>query len=173
MKKTAAILGSMPELAPKQIDAVCVLPRDIRHWPVAAASYILAKQAGIELTMRTSTQIHRTADLPKTPLYIVPCLTGWAALYKEAYNALLERAYNDGATVYFSVTSGFINEFEKVSGMRSNGMYNAGGETMMLDGCELPIRYAKKFLLESVGAEVLAKDSTGNPIHTRNKFGKG
>ncbi|MBE6611628.1 MAG: hypothetical protein E7632_03955 [Ruminococcaceae bacterium] len=173
MKEISAVLSTMPELPEKQIDGVCVLPRDTKHWPSAAPAYILAKQAGIELTMRTADQIHRTADLPDAPLYIVPTLTGWAPLHKEAYDALLEKA-NNGATVYFSVATGFITECEKVTGMRSNGMYNAGGDTMTFtDGSSLPMCYQKKFLLESVGAEVLARDSYGNPVFTKNSFGKG
>ena len=173
MKEISAILADMPELPAKQIDGVCVLPRETKHWPSAASAYILAKQAGIELCMMTSRQIRRTSDLPDAPLYIVPTLTGWAPLHKEAYDALLEKAYN-GAALYFSVATGFITECEKVTGMRSNGMYNAGGDTMTFaDGSTLPMQYQKKFLLESLGAEVLARDSYGNPVFTKNSFGKG
>ena len=173
MKETAGLLAGLPELPAKQIDGVCVLPRDVRHWPVAASAYILAKQAGIELDVRTSRQIKRASDLPEAPVYIVPCLTGWAPLHREAYDALLEKAYN-GASLYFSVASGFITESERVTGMRSRGMCEAGGDVMTFeDGGSLPLQYKKKFMLESIGAEVLARDSGGWPVFTRNAFGKG
>ncbi len=173
MKAVSALLKELPQLTPKVIDGICVLPREIRHWPSAAASYILAKQAGIELSVMTSRQIRSASDLPDAPLYIVPSLTGWAPLHKEAYDALLEKAAG-GASVYFSVASGFVTECERVTGMRSFGMHNAGGDAMQFaDGCRLPIQYQKKFLLESLSAEVLARDSEGNPVFTKNVFGKG
>ncbi len=173
MKEVSEILHALPELPAKQIDGLCVLPRETKHWPAAASAYILAKQAGIELGMITSRQITHTDDLPDAPLYIVPNLTGWAPLHKEAYDALLEKAYR-GASLFFSVATGFLTECEKVTGMRSNGMYNAGGDTMTFaDGSTLPMQYQKKFLLESVGAEILARDSYKNPVFTRNSFGAG
>ena len=173
MKEVSGLLKNLPVLPQKQIDGICVLPREMKHWPSAAASFILAKQAGIELSMMTSRQITKPSDLPDAPLYIVPTLTGWAPLHKEAYDALLEKAYN-GAALYFSVATGFLTECEKVTGMRSDGMYNAGGDTMTFaDGSTLPMQYQKKFLLESLGAEVLARDSYGNPVFTKNAFGKG
>ena len=173
IQEVSAVLHTLPVLSEKKIDGICVLPRDIKHWPSAAASYILGKQAGLELAMMTSRQIRCSADLPDAPLYIVPTLTGWAPLHKEAYDALLEKAYN-GAVLYFSVATGFITECEKVTGMRSDGMYNAGNDTMTFsDGTQFPLQYQKKFLLESLGAQVLARDSCGNPVFTKNTFGKG
>lgn len=173
MKAAAHLLGQLPQLSEKLIDGICVLPRDIKHWPSAAAAYILAKQAGLELRIMTSGQIRGSSDLPDAPLYVVPSLTGWAPLHKEAYDALLEKASN-GASVYFSVANGFLTECENVTGMRSGGMYNAGDDTMDLgDNCRLPIKYQKKFLLESVGGEILARDLSGNPVLTKNAFGKG
>ena len=173
IQEVSAVLHTLPVLSEKKIDGICVLPRDIKHWPSAAVSYILGKQAGLELAMMTSRQIRCSADLPDAPLYIVPTLTGWAPLHKEAYDALLEKAYN-GAVLYFSVATGFITECEKVTGMRSDGMYNAGNDTMTFsDGTQFPLQYQKKFLLESLGAQVLARDSCGNPVFTKNTFGKG
>jgi hypothetical protein len=173
MKEISSLLAELPELSGKITDAVCILSREMKHWPAAASSYLLAKQAGLELRFRTSQQIRKPSDLPDAPLYLVPNLTGWAPLHKEAYDALLEKAYN-GASLYISVATGFITEREKVTGMTSNGMYNAGDDTMTFaDGSRLPMQYQKKFLLESVGAEVLARDSYGDPVFTKNKFGKG
>ena len=173
MKETASLLPELPELSAKLTDAVCVLSRDMKHWPVAASSYLLAKQAGFELQFRTSQQIRKSTDLPDAPLYLVPNLTGWAPLHKEACDALLEKAYN-GAVLYISVATGFITECEKVTGMRSDGMYNAGSDHMTFtDGTTLPMQYQKKFLLESVGADILARDSYGNPVFTKNSFGAG
>ena len=173
MKNTAAVLESLPQLPPKQMDAVCILPREIRHWPSAAACYILGKQAGLEITMRTSTQILRDSDLPKAEVYFVPTMTGWASLYKEAYQALLNRA-QEGASVYFSISTGQLVDFEKHFGLSSYGMMNAGSETLKFgDSLELPMQYDKKFMLRSIGAEVLATDSQGNIVLARHACGKG
>jgi len=173
MKAAAAVLEAMPVLSDKLIDGVCVLPRETNHWQSAAPAYILAKQAGLELTFRASTQINRTSDLPDAGFYLVPTISGWAALRKEAYDALLEKAAG-GASVLFTISNGFVTEFEKVTGMTSNGMMISGGDTMTFeDGTSLPIQYAKKFMLDSIGATVLARDSSGSPVFTVNEYGSG
>jgi len=65
-------------------------------------------------------------------------------------------------------------DFDHYFGLTSYGMMNAGGETMKFaDGFELPIEYDKKFICKSVGAEVLATDSEGDVVFSRNAYGKG
>ncbi len=168
MKRLGNIIDALPAIPEKETDAVIVLSREQRQWEVGATAFILAKRAGLTPVLRSCSQA-----LPPSQLYILPSITGWASLYKETYDALLTQVYENGAVLLITVASGFMCEFERVTGLRSNGMQNAGRDTMDFAGTSYPMEYTKKFFLESLGAEILAKDSTGNPVFTKNRFGKG
>lgn len=167
MKRLAGLLDKLPDLPKRQNDSVIVLSRGQDQWQTAVPSFILAKRAG--LTPVISSCYH---DIPEAPLYFLPSVTGWASLYKEAYDTLLERAAN-GATLMITVNSGLLCEFERVTGLRSDGMLQGGHDKFTFGGSEFGFDYGKKFLLKSIGAEVLATDSTGNVVFSRNRFGKG
>ncbi len=167
IKRLGDIIDTLPEIPEKTTDSVIVLSREQRQWEVGTMAFILAKRAGLTPVIKSCSN-----ELPESPLYILPSLQGWAALYKETYDALLSRVY-DGATLLVTVASGMMCEFEKVVGLRSHGMQNAGRDSMTLDGVSYWFDYAKKFTLEPLTAEVLATDSTGNPVFTVNSFGKG
>lgn len=167
LKRLGNIIDTLPELKDRVNDSVILLSRDQNQWTLAASSFILAKRAGLTPIISSCYR-----EIPEAPLYIVPSVMGWASLYKEAYDTLLERAAN-GATLLITVGSGLLCEFEKVTGLRSYGMSQGGNGKMSLNGIDLPFSYAKKFRLSSIGAEVLATDQDGNVVFSRNKFGKG
>ncbi|MBQ8508636.1 MAG: hypothetical protein IJ493_01900 [Clostridia bacterium] len=176
MKAMSDLMETLPDLPEKEIDAVCVLSREQQQWQVGAAAYILGKQAGLQVRM-ASCYDAPYGEIPKAPIYLLPSIMGWAALYKECFDLLLERVHEDGAALYISVGSGFVTEFEKVTGMRSHGMMNAGGSSVKLElsdgGLTLPVQYNKKFLLERLTADVLGHDADGTPVFSRHSFGKG
>jgi len=173
MRRISGILENLPEIAPKKVDAVCMLTRGSAHWSSAAPCYILAKQAGLETTMISQQQVRRYEELPEAKVYFVPCVYGWSPLNKEPYDALIRRA-EEGASVCFSVANGQLGECERILGLTSHGMQNAGNETMIFhDGTTLPMQYAKRYNMGPVTAEVLARDSTGNVVFSRNRIGKG
>ncbi len=167
MKMLGELLDTLPELPEKETDSVIVLSRGMAQQNIGITSFILAKRAG--LTPRLASCYH---ELPDSKLYFLPSLTGWAALYKECYDELLSRVA-DGASLLITVASGFICEFERVSGLRSFGMSAGGHSSMELDGETLPIDYAKRFKLEPLTAKVLARDASGNVVFSENSFGKG
>ncbi|MBR6603192.1 MAG: hypothetical protein IKK94_04170, partial [Clostridia bacterium] len=79
-----------------------------------------------------------------------------------------------GASVLFTTDTGMITTFERLTGLRSFGMEKENQQRIMkLDGAELPFSYEQKYLLTSIGAEVLSKDDDGTVIFSRNKVGKG
>lgn len=167
LKRLGKIIDELPELSEKVRDSVIVLSHDQEQWPIAATSFILAKRAGLTPSIASCNR-----GIPQAPLYILPSLAGWASLHKEAYDTLIERVY-DGATLLITVQSGLICEFEKVTGLRSNGMSNGGKGTVNIDGKVLPFDYSKKFHLSSLSAKVLASDEDGNAVFAVNTLGKG
>ena len=172
MQECQRVLSGMPfeNLPPKKYDAVCITKNEApgESFGVVQVPYILAKQAGFELTYRTQYQ-----QLPDVPLYIVPCMDGWTSLEIECYDALREKA-KGGASVLFTVGSALISESEKTFGLVSDGLRNNNMRVdVNFDGVRLPIRYEKEFLMRAEGAEVLAKDDNGNVVFSRNKLGEG
>lgn len=177
LKKFGEILESLPidTLPEREIDAVCIGSKSKDNWECYAASYILAKQAGLEIVFRDSSQ-----EIPKAPIYILPGIAGWQVVYKECYDSLIDRVINDGATLYISAFNGFLTEFERFTGLRSSGVIKDGSAKNITLNCndeKVNLKYSlpdsSTYLLESIGADVLAKTDDGNVIFAVNKLGKG
>ena len=167
MKRLGELIDSLPEIPEKETDSVIVLSRGQRQQEVAMTSFILAKRAGL-----TPKIVSSAREIPDSKLYILPSLTGWASLYKEPYDFLIGKV-KAGATLLITVDSGLICEFEKVTGLISSGMASGGRSEMKLCGETLGIEYSKKFSLEPYGAEILARDASGNVVFAKNKLGGG
>ncbi len=177
LKKFGEILEALPfeKLPERQIDAVSIGSRGKDNWKGYAASYILGKQAGLEIVCRNSAQ-----ELPKAPIYILSGIAGWQVIYKECYDQLINRVINDGATLYISCHNGLLTEFERFTGLRSRGLvkYNLNKDiNFNLGGDEFKLHYnmpdSATYLLDSMGAEVLATDDEGNVVFASHKLGKG
>ena len=177
LKDFGKVLESLPfdTLPERQIDAVCIGSRGKDNWEGYATSYILAKQAGFEVIMRDSSQ-----EIPKAPIYILPGIAGWQVIYKDCYDVLIDRVINDGATLYISAHNGLLTEFERFTGLRSSGLVKDGATkniNLNVDGEMVTLKYSfpdsSTYLLESVGAEVLATSDDGNVVFACNKLGKG
>ena len=70
--------------------------------------------------------------------------------------------------------NGVLSEFESLTGMRIKDSYEAPEtKSFTIDGECFTFRTKRTYLLESVGAEVLAYDSCGNPTISVFKYGKG
>ena len=172
MKHCQDTLTNLPfnELPAKKYDAVCVLNGEARGPKLGEKQipYMLCKQAGLDMTYRDH---HQT--LPDVPLYIIPCIDGWACIDLECYDTIRERV-NNGANALFTVGSGLLAMPEATLGLISDGMRN-NNVTKQVDfgGYTLPIRYEKEFIMSATTAEVLAKDDDGNVVFSRNKLGEG
>ncbi len=167
IKKLGELLETLPELSDKLVDSVIILSHGQNQWQAGASAFILAKRAGLTPVIASCER-----EIPKAPLYIVPSLSGWASLHKEEYDTLIERV-SEGATMLITVDTGLICDFERVTGLRSDGMSSGGRGTITLDGQELPFDYSKKFRLSTLGAKAIAADADGNIVFAENKLGKG
>lgn len=174
IKAFSEMLDSLPfdVLPDRKIDAVCITPSN-SQWPGASIAFVLAKQAGFDITFR-----HFTQSIPEAPIYIIPSIEGWAPLYREVYDFVLDRVENHGASLYISTDSGLLTTFEQVTGLRSLGMRKSGVRNtghFKLDGETVSLDYVcnKELLSEAIDAEVLAKNDAGNVVYARHSYGKG
>lgn len=168
MKRVGDIIAQLPEISEKETDAVCVLPRGAK-WDRAAGSYILGKQAGFNVKM-----VNCDTILPDSKAYMIPCGDFWEYVNIDTWNFLLDKVTNEGANLLITYNNCPLVEFEKVFGLRSHGTLVSGKKhTAEFNFGTLEYVAKREILLESVGAEVLARNEEGNIVFARNKMGKG
>lgn len=167
MKRMQELIETLPEVGPKDIDAMCVLP-ECNHLIVSTASYTLAKQAGFNVNIRQGLK-----HIPKANAYIVPSIAGWNVMNLRALNDILESVEHDGANLLVTYDGGQVTEFERMFGLKSHGISNGKPHTAKFEFGEITYNNRKDLILESIGAEVLAVNEEGNIVFSRNKFGNG
>jgi len=137
------------ELPPAQIDGVCLLTKGQDQWGIAYMSYILAKQANVNIRFAFAEQ-----ELPESDVYLLPAVKGHLVMSRERYLEIIKRV-ESGATLYISNDECILSEFSQLTG------------ATVVDS-----RQNKRYL-KPTGATVLATDEEGNPTFTSYAHGKG
>lgn len=168
MRKFHDFLEALPyELPESNIDGVCILSQGQDHWGIAYVTYILAKQAGMSIVFCDA-----MGEIPEAPYYLLPSVA-IQVMHKRKYEALKERVRR-GAKLYISNDSGFLTEFTELAGLRVVDSSNAHDmRCMQLGNSKLSLGWGRSRLLVSVGAEVLARDDSGNIGYSVNRYGEG
>ena len=171
-------IDSLPfdQLPKRRTDAVCIVSADQDQWGVAYASYILARQAGGDLTFFDGASRHA---LPESPLYLLPGIAGGGFLTRHRWFELMERV-SQGATLYLSLDDAVVSEIAKVMGadVLSRSKRTAASrvefDATLFPGVEATAP-AGSIRLEAVLTEAtaLAREADGNPIVTELTYGKG
>lgn len=169
IRSFSAVLSSFDFDIPKAYtDAVCILTHGQRQWGVCYASHILARQAGYNLEF-----CYADDGIPESDVYLLPSVNGIRVMNSARFSELKKRVY-DGAELYISMDNGVLSEFESLTGMRVTDSYETNeSKSFELDGQVYHFSTKRTFLLESVGANVLAKDENGNPVISVFNYGKG
>lgn len=168
MQKLSKLIDVFPEGMPKRtVDGICVLSRGCEHQNVAISSLIFGKQAGIDLDVAFSD----CGDVEDSPLYFLPCISGWQVLYKKTWDILVERVKN-GAALCVSYNGGMLADFDDLVGATSDGVMADTNHFFMLDGEKVSYS-GKEVLLNPTTAEVILENECGNPVMLKNKVGKG
>ena len=159
------------ETLPKRMtDGVCIIPRGlgVSASKVAVNTFLLAKQAGIELEFQYSEQPLKDSDL-----YIMPSLLGNRFITKHRFSKLLEKVKN-GATLYISTDECLIGKFTELTGLTVASRERSDKERLIsLNGETYPVKGAYKYNIDDVSSIVLATDENGNPVFVCNNYGKG
>jgi hypothetical protein len=160
------------ELPPRLVDGVVVLTQEQDHWGVAYSTFVLAKQAGLDVEFQ-----HEGQPLRPARFYLLPSIKGLKVLSGRRL-AELRRAVVEGATLYVSWDGGFLSGFESLMGLRVKARQRRPGpaEVSFRGGpgaFRLSLWGEFGLALEPSGAEVLAEEADGNPTFTRFVLGKG
>jgi endo-1,4-beta-mannosidase len=174
VSRFAAFLKKLPfRKLPERIkEAVCILSDEQDNWSIAYNSFILAKQAGIDIEFQYETQPVKEAGL-----YIVPSISGLRVVNKHRWQELLAKV-NDGAVLYISHESGLLDRFEELTGVRVETRQRRDSGTSVnigkVDGnAVLHTNGLYKLKLNPVRAEILGTEEDGNPVFTCASYGKG
>ena len=150
-------------LPPTQCDAVCILTEDQDHWAVAYSTFILSKQAGIDVAFH-----YVDGPIPEAKLYFLPSIRGTKVLARR--HELLTQVHA-GATLYISYDGGFLSQFANVTGLEVNGraLRHTDATTFGVNGASTTmtgLRGSYMLDLKPLHAEVLASEVDGRPLLT-------
>lgn len=169
MKYFSDFLKSLDfELPKPKYDAVCIVPRGYAPWDsfgVAFASYILAKQAHLNIKFCFSDD-----ELPDAKTYILPSMRHYRTL--KFYN--LKEKVKNGATLYISSNGAFIQDLSGFAGIEiTDSAASHKKVEFNFKGKSFSVATDRIYKTKALTAEVLATDTDGNPVITRNQYGKG
>ncbi len=164
MRRLSKIFKSFDfTLPPANTDAVCLVTRGQDIWGVAYMTYVLSKQAKMNIEFADSQY-----EIPDAPVYMLPSVKGSECMPKESYLALLEKVKN-GATLYISTDYSILAGFEKLTGNRISDRDSSGlTGKFILNGKE--IEYAANGHLYY---ENITSQQVQTPLITKNSYGKG
>jgi hypothetical protein len=156
------------ELPDAAIDGICIASKAQDQWGTCFASYILAKQAGVNIGFASFKD-----ELPKSDIYILPSVRTSEFMPAEKFDKLKERIY-EGAKLYISNDDVWMAKFSELTGMRVLDSENNEDEgTMCFDGEVIAFKRSRRLIISPCGAEVLCCDDRGIPAFTKYKYGKG
>ncbi|OGV59610.1 MAG: hypothetical protein A2498_04340 [Lentisphaerae bacterium RIFOXYC12_FULL_60_16] len=160
------------KLPPRTSEAVCILTEGQDHWAAAFATFILARQAGFDITFQYATQPLRPAKL-----YLLPSLYGNAHASRSCGNDLFDRV-RKGATLYASLGNAALAPFNAPFGVEVQTREKlAAGDFIRFQvtpgTTEFEAQADYRLRIRPTTARVLAREPDGNPIFTVNRLNKG
>lgn len=157
--------GSLP---PRLTDAVCVLTHDQDQWATAYGAFILAKQAGLDISFCWCDD-----ELPQADVYLLPALTGDSSIFKHQLQVLTDRVRN-GATLYMSLNNALFSPFTEITGVQVKTRSRRTKEDLVtLGDTQFHMTSPVKHTFRTVGASVLASAEDGNIAMTEYALGSG
>lgn len=157
--------GTLPE---RIRDAVCVLTRGQDVWSAAYGSFMLAKQAGFDITYAWCED-----EIPEASSYLLPSVSGYSYISRHVMLDLLERVRN-GASLYISSNDALPSNFTELTGLKViTRSRRISEDRVKLGEDEFCMSSAFKLILENVNANVLASSDDGCPAFTALKYGAG
>lgn len=153
----------LPEL---EYDGVCVLSRDQDQWGMAYVSYMLGKQAGVNIAFTSYKD-----KLPDSDVYLLPSISGTRIIDKPIFDSIIEKV-KEGAVLYISNESGTIAKLEELADVHiCNSLMDDSVSHMDFDGEKIDISRKRKYIIES--SHAIAYEDDSMPVFTKCPCGKG
>ena len=171
--KFRAFLDALPQPLPARIrEAVCILSHGQEQWGIAYASFILAKQAGFDLTFQYADQ-----PLKEAALYLLPSVSGGSPFSRRFWYEL-DAKVRAGATLYLSLNDGILSPFKEPFGLevqtRRKRTTLANVEIPAIQGSPVfKVASPAQYRFASAGAGILGSEEDGNPAFTSHPWGDG
>lgn len=156
------------ELPKAKEDAVCFVTDGQDQWGTAYMSYLLAKQAKLNLKFA-----YATKEIPESDVYMIPSVNSMRMMPSYKLKELKKRVH-EGALLYISNDDSIISEFKELTGVvinDSNTTYDSG--EFELNGKKLPYCRKREYIITEKNARVISTDDGGNPLITVCEYGKG
>lgn len=150
------------EIPSAETDAVCLLQGGKNDWGVILGSFVLSKQAGLNLSYA-----HHEA-IPDSKVYMLPCLSG-DNIPLHSWKRLLDKVSN-GAVLYISYNDWLISGFRSITGNELIA-HSKGGAVTEADGLSYPLE--DRLIIEAKESSVIIRDTEGYPLYTVHNYGKG
>jgi beta-galactosidase len=153
-------------------DAVCILTHGQESWAVAYASFILAKQAGIDITFQYANQ-----PLIDSKCYLLPSVTGGSPFSRRFWYTLDEKI-QAGATLYLSMNDAILSPFKEPFGIEVQTRQKRLSPLefsieMQSESYNYLVDTNIRYNLITCGADVLGTEKNGNVAFSCNYWGKG
>lgn len=157
------------DLPERIVDGVCIIAKGQSSWPVAYNTFLLSRQAGIDIEYRFANE-----EFPDSNLYIIPSLNDAESIRADALAKIMDRV-SKGAVLYISTGNGLIRNLGKDFGVKikTRSRINGTKTVDFGDGDKFGVGAIAEYKLIPDGAEVLAKDENGDPIYVSASYGKG
>ena len=155
---------------PKRIvDGVCILANGQKSWPVAYNTWLLARQAGVDIEF-----CYANESLPDSKLYFLPSIADQESVRADVLSELMEKVKN-GAVLYVSSGNGVLRNFSTDFGVHINTRQGYSGKKTITfkDGATLHIGASFEYDLDLTNGEALATDENSKPAFVSAAFGKG
>lgn len=155
------------KLPERIVDAVCIINAEEDTWLSAYGTFILAKQAGLDIEF-----CYVNDEIPPARAYIVPSVAH-GNIPNHVMQELIGRV-QDGAVLYLSLGDGLLSPFNDLFGLKGLCRHiPTKPDTVQLGGSEFELMSTAKITFEENGATVIACDENANPVMAENKCGKG
>jgi len=156
------------ELPKAREDAVCIVTDGQDQWGTAYMSYLLSKQAKVNLKFAYGTQ-----KIPMSDIYMLPSVNSMRMMPSYQFDELKKRVY-DGATLYISNNDSVISQFKELTGVIINDsrMTCDYGEFSLNDK-KLIYSRNRIYTITEQTAQVICRDENGVPLITVCEYGKG
>lgn len=160
-------MGTLPK---RLTDGVCLVTPGQDQWAAAYGTFMLAKQAGLDVDFAWIND-----PIPDAPVYFLPSLAGDSGVSRHKMEELLKKVEN-GAKLVISIDSALLSPFDGITGLEvQTRRVPSGPDMVLLNGehSRISMMPGFKLRIRNRNAKVLAEDQFGDPVFAVNAYGKG